>query len=183
MNNVIEAIFNRQSVRSYKDEQIKPGELELIVESGVQAATAKNRQPWHFTVIQNREFIDYMNLVNNRLMSRDDNETLSERARDGNFHVFYHAPTVIVVSGQKDNYYSLVDCSAAAQNMMVAAESLGIGTCWIGLIRYFLSLEEEVEKLKIPEGYEPFFAVCFGYKGENLNPKPVREKEVVSYIV
>lgn len=95
----------------------------------------------------------------------------------------YNAPTLIIVSGNKNALSPKVDCSAAIQNMLLAAESLNIGSVWIGLITFFLKLEDEVRKLDVPEGYEPYYGVALGYKSLNkqiIDPK--RNLNVVNYI-
>lgn len=97
----------------------------------------------------------------------------------------YNAPTVLIVSGKKEDEVmmnSVVDCSAAIQNIILAAESLDIGSCWIGLIRFFFAHEEEVQKLDLPEGYKPLYAVCLGYKARLNGRGPERKSGTVSYI-
>ena len=76
-----------------------------------------------------------------------------------------------------------VDCSAAIENMLIAAESLGIGSVWLGLMRFYYQQEEAREALGIPEGYEPFYSVAFGYKAEEQQPvMPPRIEDAVNYI-
>jgi nitroreductase len=88
------------------------------------------------------------------------------------------------VSGKKDDFLDpVIDCSAAVQNILLAAESLNIGSCWIGLIGFFFCDEEEVKKLEIPIGYNPFYAVCLGYKARpNGTAGPTRVNDTVRYI-
>ncbi|MBT6774502.1 nitroreductase family protein [Candidatus Woesearchaeota archaeon] len=183
MNQTINIIKNRRSVRSYLAEQIKDEELKQILDSAIYAPTGRNHQPWNFTVIQNQELIKQMGAKTKEVMSKSKEEWISERGKDPGFNTFYNAPTIIIVSGRKNAYSPLTDCSAAIQNILLTAESLNIGSCWVGLVSHFFSVEEEVAKLKIPEGYEPYYAVCLGYK--NPDAKVIikeRNKEVVNYI-
>jgi nitroreductase len=183
MNPTIETIKNRRSVRSYLPQQIKEEELKEILDTAVYAPTGRNHQPWHFTVIQNKEMISKMGAKTKELMSQSKEGWISERGKDLKFNLFYNAPTIIIVSGRKDAYSPLTDCSAAIQNILLAAESLNIGSCWVGLVSHFFSVEEEVAKLEIPDGYEPHYAVCLGYK--NPEAKIImkeRKKEVFNYI-
>ena len=196
LNEVLESIKNRRSIRNYLPEQIKDKELEIILEAAVYAPTASNEQPWYFTVIQNKEFIDMMDLESKKLMKQDkelmnkinlESKKLVENSSfDGletlNFNIFYQAPTVIVVSGKKSTAYSINDCCAATENMLLVAESIDIGSCWIGSSRFFFQNSKNIEKLNLPEGYEPYYAVSFGYKASNNNKAPKRNKNVVSYI-
>ena len=197
MNEVIETIQSRRSIRKYLNEQIKDEELDIILKSAIYAPTGGNDQPWHFTVIQNREFIDYMNTEAKKLILQNkeladhiaaeakklpESDRITKIGRSTNFNIFYNAPTVIVVSGKKDTVSPFADCCAAIQNMLIAAESLNIGSCWIGLARFFFESEKNVEKLNLPEGYDPYYAVCLGYRGSSNNKAPERNENVVNYI-
>ena len=95
----------------------------------------------------------------------------------------YNAPTLIIVSGNKNALSPKTDCCAAIQNMLLAAESLNIGSVWIGLITFFLKLEGEVRRLGVPDGYEPYYGVALGYKPLNKEIiVPKRNLHVVNYI-
>lgn len=181
-NEVLKAIKNRRSTRAYKSEQIADEELEILLHSAIQAPSAVNAQPWHFTVIQNKEMIDNMNDKTKEVMLESDNSYISNVGR-GPMHIFYNAPTVIVVSGKKDVTSSLVDCSAAIENMLIAAESIDIGTVWVGFVRSLFTLSKEVEKFNLPDGYEPLYAVAVGYKQDDKVKGPSeRNRDVINYI-
>ena len=182
MNEVLNAIKNRRSVRKYKPEQITENELQLILEAGIYAPTAHNEQPWHFTVIQNRELIDEISEKAKKRMIESDHRWAREMGANPAFHLMYHAPTLIIVSGRKSAMAPMADCGAAMQNMLIAAESLDIGSVWIGLLRYYYEQEEELAKLNIPEGCKPIFGAAFGYKAEPNRPAPKKNYDVVQYI-
>ena len=99
MNEVLETIKNRRSIRKYSSEQIKNEELDMILESAIYAPTGHNDQPWHFTVIQNKELIDEMSVESKKLMAESPVDWMAKMGRAENLHLFYNAPTVIVVSG------------------------------------------------------------------------------------
>ena len=181
-NDVLKAIKNRKSTRSYKDTQITEQELKTLLDSALQAPSAMNSQPWHFTVVQNVEMIDRMSEKTKEVMRESENSYVSNVGK-GPMHVFYNAPTVIVVSGKKDVSSSLVDCSAAIENMLIAAESINIGTDWVGFVRALFTLEEEVKRFELPDGYEPFYAVAIGYKKDDKERGPSeRNKDVINYL-
>ncbi len=182
VNDFINIIKSRRSIRSYLPEQIKEEELQAILEAGSWAPSAHNTQPWHFTVIQNKELIDYISNYSKKVMSESPIEWIAKFGRSRQ-SIFYNAPTVVIVSGQKlEMFNPVVDCSAAIQNMLLAAESLGIGSCWIGLSMFFFANKDEVRKLNLPEGYEPFYAVCLGYKSHKNVWGPERRKDIITYI-
>ena len=183
MNEVLKTIQSRRSVRRYKSDQISQEELDLILEAGIYAPTAHNEQPWHFTVIQNSGMLRYMNTKAKEEMAKSDVDWIRSWGLNPNYEVTYLAPTLIVVSGRKEGMAWNVDCAAAIQNMLIAAESLHIGSVWLGLMNYFLRLDEEAAKLEIPEGYQPFYAVAFGYKADGeTKAGPKRNRNVINYI-
>ncbi len=183
MNDIIKNIKERRSTRKFKEEQIKDEELQVIIEAGIYAPSAHNQQPWHFTVIQNKDIISEINKESKKVMKDCNDRWITKIGNNDKFDIHYNAPTVILVSGKKDCYSPLVDSSAAIQNMLLAAESIGIGSCWIGLSKFCLSQEDKVEKLNIPNGYEPHYTIALGYKALDKNQNaPKRNKDVVTYI-
>jgi nitroreductase len=143
------------------------------------APSGHNRQPWHFLVIQDKEMLDRMSDFAVDRMRRSSLEWVRNLAGKDGYHLFHNAPTVIVVSGTHPDeppLSALVDCSAAIQNMLVAAESLDIGTCWIGLARFFFEDEKQLPSLRIPEGYRPLYSVAMGYKADDYIPTPMPRK-------
>lgn len=181
-NPVLEAIKNRRSIRRYLPDQIKDAELAAILEAGAYAPSAHNEQPWHFTVIRNRELLDRISDKSKELMAAQETDWIKKMGQNPDLHIFYKAPTVVVVSTRLGAMSPKVDCAAAIQNMLLAAESLDIGSCWIGLARYYFSLEAERPLLGIPDGYEPFYAVTLGYKAQRPSRALPRKKDLVNYL-
>lgn len=100
------------------------------------------------------------------------------------YNCFYHAPTVILVSGKDDERSKVIDCSAATQNMLLAAEALNIGSCWVELVSLAFvgpQAQELREKLNLPEGYTPLYSVLLGYKDMEGKAAP-RKENTVQYI-
>jgi len=180
MNEVLKTIRNRRSVRKFRPEQIKDEDLNMILEAAVWAPSGHNTQPWHFLVVQDREKIDEMSEKNLKLMAESETEWIRKLAEKEGYHLFHRAPTVVIVSGkeQRDGVlFPLADCSAAIQNMLLAAESINIGTCWVGLTAFLFGIPEEVRKLGIPEEYHPLYSVCIGYRDAVFVPAPPARKE------
>ena len=182
MNKVLEAIKSRRSIRKYLPEPLKQEELDAILEAGFYAPSAHNDQPWHFTVIRDRELLDRISRLSKEGMRAGKLDWMREMGANENLHIFYHAPAVVVVSMRKDALSPLVDCAAAIQNMLVAAESLDIGSCWIGLARFWYAIPEEVKALNLPGGYEPCYAVAFGYKDQRPGKALPRKAPPAAYI-
>lgn len=183
MNEVLKTIKSRRSVRSYLPTQIEPEELHLIIEAGIYAPTAHNDQPWHFTVIQNKELLSQINEKTKELMANSENEFMRNLGLNSKMNIIYNAPTLIIVSGKKDALEPKIDCSAAIQNMLIAAESLNIGSVWLSFVTHYFGLQDEIKKLDIPEGYEPYYGVALGYKSiEKELTAPKRNVEVINHI-
>ena len=179
MNETVEVILKRRSVREYKPDMIAEAELKAIVEAGLFAPSAKNKQNWHFTVITNKEKIEEMNQLALDGMVRLGIE------KEAGFHVFYHAPVVIVISSKIEGY-SEINAGCAVENMAIAAKSMGIGSCIIGETRYMYhqTIKADINRvLKIPENYEHDISICFGYPdGAEEEAKP-RKENIVDYIL
>lgn len=188
MNQVIETIKDRRSIRRYLPEQIKEEELNTILEAGIYAPSGHNDQPWYFTVIQSKEVIEDLNVKTKQLMEKAKTDWIVKMAQNEKYHVFYNAPTVVIVSGKKNNneelpYCPMADCSAAAQNILLAAKSIGVASCWVGLTSFIFEEQEEVKKLNIPEEYEPLFAITLGYSAVTKELKAFeRKNNAINYI-
>ncbi len=185
MNEIIQNILNRRSVRVYSDEQIKQEDLNLILQAGIYAPSGCNTQPWHFTVVQNQEILKVLDEETKKVLLTCGDEKFENYAKNEKYSIFHHAPSAIIISGEKSALVPQTDCAAATENMMLAAESLGIGSCWIGLLTYLFKGAEGkkyTKMLEIPDGYEPYYAISLGYKKIN-NPKPLPRREgTVNYI-
>jgi nitroreductase len=178
VNETINTILTRRSVRNYLDKPISEADLQMIVECGIHAPTARNKQNWHFTVISNQDLIDRINQF-----ALEGMEKLGIQKEPG-YHLFFHAPVVIVMSSAIEGY-SEMNCGCALENMAVAAKSLGIDSCIVGQTRFMYQQDNTTDVnrlLKIPEGYQHDASICFGYaSGDHPEAKPRREG-VVDYI-
>ena len=185
MNEVLKCIRERRTTRRFKPEQIKEEELQAIIEAGLYAPSGENVQPWNFTVIQNRELIDEIDFEVKEVFKQSDVEILRKAGLNENYIPTYGAPTVILVSGLNDNYYTDVDCAAATQNMLLGAQSLGIASCWCAAASMVFQGENKDAfraKLNIPENYTPSYAVLLGYSDNTPSNAPKRKENTVQYV-
>lgn len=184
MNLVIETIKKRRSIRGFRPQQIKDSELEVILDCAVNAPSACNMQSWHFTVIQNAEVIKYLQYTAKQFLKLEENMTFRKFGEDEDIDLIYGAPTLIIVSGKEDAVDPLIDCSAATQNMLLCAQSIGIGTLWNGLIDYAFKDEAARIKIGISEKYVTYYGVALGYAKKNveLMKKEIIREGVVNYI-
>jgi nitroreductase len=187
-NPVIANIKTRRSVREYLDMPLSEETIKKIIDAGRYAPTGLNLQPWRFMVVQNKEMLNKLSdyskpiLVKN-LEGRKDAGAVNflKRLQDKNFNLFYNAPVLIFVIGSKNNALTDYDCSMCAENMMLAAQSLGIGSCWIGGAAVIQQSEELMAELKIPQNYKIIAPLIFGYPG-TTPPPPEKRDPVIFWI-
>ena len=176
MKDALAAIKDRSSTRGYTAEKLSKEELETIVRAGLMAPTAANRQEIHFTVIDGEAPI----------LAEIQQEMLKTRPNANPVHNFYYeAPTVIILSGKEDFYWSAVDAGIAVENMSVAAEGMGLGSLIIGCIRDAMNGEKRAyfsEALKLPEGYKYEVAFAVGYKAVTKEPHEFSEEKNVTWL-
>ena len=185
MNETLTVIRNRRSIRKYKAEQIGDSELQAIMEAAIYAPSAMNQQKWHFTVIQSRETLDRMTETIKENLLNSSIEFLAERAKSPDFNIFHNAPTVILITADEKAHFTELDCAAAAENIALAAESMNIGSCLIGMSGFLFESEKagEIKKeLGIPEGYKHIISVALGFKDVENPPVPPKSKDVINYI-
>ncbi|HMM19864.1 MAG TPA: nitroreductase family protein [Selenomonadales bacterium] len=184
-NETLKIIKQRRSIRSFTEEQIKEEELQAVLEAGLYAPSAGNQQAWHFTVIQSKELLDRLNFAAKEAAKQLDNEHVRKMANNEKFNIFYGAPTLVLVSGLEQAMLIEADCAAATQNLLLAAESIGLGACWINFVLFaFHSPDGSAfrKELEIPEGYKPYSSAALGYKKAAAGRAPDRKPNAVTYI-
>ena len=176
MNEAIRTIKSRRSVRSFNGRMVSDGIIDELLECGRQAPSAMNQQPWKFIVITDRKTIREMSgsIVEE---AKQKNSRIADRAETMEDPIFYNAPLLIMILRPKDNEWAKFDCSAAAENIMLAARSLGMGSCAIGMAG-LLEGKETMKQLEVPEGHEHHITMALGYTDE-WPEAPERKKEDV----
>lgn len=183
-NEVVEAIKSRRSIRSYKPEQIDQAQLDTIIDCAINAPSAMNKQSWEVRVIQNP---DLLKRINDSFVEKAKGKDLkgsASRSQEPGFSVFHGSPTLIIVGREKNNSTSFVDCGLLAQNILLSAESMNIGTCTIGNMAGILNDPEAkgfLKEINMPDTHEVAFGISIGYKNENPEAKP-RDASKVQYI-
>lgn len=193
-NPAINSLLGRRSIRQFQDAAVSPEELAVIVDCGRFAASARNLQPWHFTVVTDKALIDglvaaFVELVNEPgsvvgAAVNTQGVSYAERVREPGFSNFHHAPAVIVISGDASAKFAVSDCGGAAQNMALAAHALGLGSCIVGNIMPLFENEERygfAGKLGVPSGFTPMLTVAVGRPAGPLPEAPARKADNVNY--
>ena len=183
-NETLALISSRRSHRAYEKTPVTPEQMDLILRAAVESPSAINRQPWHFTVVRNQKLLDEMNEAVWQQMMKRNPEARSPRFQDRDFHVFYHAPAVIFISGMPENPYTPIDAGIAVENIALAAESLGLGSVILGMPRDAFAGENADRfrrELKFPEGWDFVIAIAIGSPADTKDAHPVKEDRI-SYV-
>ncbi len=183
MNETLRVIRDRRSIRKYKFEQITDSELQSILDAAIYAPI--HEQKWHFTVIQNKDLLDRMvDSIKENFMNSG-SEIMIKRVKDPTYHTFYNASTVILISADETAQSMQIECGLAAQNIMLAAESLNIGSCFIVASAILFKTEKGNQfkkELGIPDGYNHVCTIALGYKYGDNPAAPSRDNNVINYI-
>ena len=173
----LDLFLTRRSIRKFKPDTIPDEVISRIIHAGTYAPSALALQPWAFIVIQNMDFMqkvsDYCKPIMISLM-KDAHDGMSDEFRrllqsDG-YSIYYHAPVLIMVIGKSSSRFREIDCSLCAENMMLAAHALGVGSCWIGSTEVAYNNPEIIAGFQIPDGYSPVGTIVFGYPDEKPEP-------------
>ena len=166
----INNIMTRTSIRQYTNEAVSKADIETMLRAGMAAPTAVNRQPWHFVVVTKREQLSALAAAN-----RGTNMATK-------------APLAIVVCGNLQKAmpgtgqgFWVQDCSAATENILLAANALGLGAVWTGLYPDEEHSKAVRDVLKAPEHIVPLCTIVIGHPAENPTPKDKWKPENVSY--
>lgn len=176
MNEVLKAIAKRSSTRAYTGQKLTNEELNSLIIAGLQAPTSNNEQEIHITVL------DGSNLI---LAEIEDEKNKSMGLYNPQNNFYCGAPTVMILSGNAEFYWSKVDAGIAAENIAIAAESMGLGSLYIGCIKDALSGTKKAyfaNALKFPEGYEFEVAIALGHKAVGKEPHEYSVEKNVTYL-
>jgi nitroreductase len=152
----LSSILTRRSIRRYTDKKVSDETIKTLLEAAMAAPSANGKQPWHFVVVTSREKLD---------------------AVPGFHHyskMLFEAPLAILVCGDESAEptpgYMAQDLSAAVENIMIAANSLGLGTVWLGTYPREERMKGMRDLFKIPAGFLPFAMISIGYPAEQKEP-------------
>lgn len=157
-NLVIQTIQSRRSVRKYKPQQVKESDLLCVLECGKYAPSGRNFKAWQFVAVQNKEMLERIRLGSNT-------SVLMPAWADS----FYQAPTVIIAFADPALGEPIKDGNMALQNMMLAAQSLGLCSCYINVVKQLFSftIGDEIKRdLGVPAHYIATGSITLGYGTE-----------------
>ena len=169
-NGMLETIMTRTSIRQYTDQPVEKEKIEAMLRAGMAAPTAVNAQPWHFVVVSDKAKLGELAAANPRA------------------GMLKSAPLAIVVCGDmtkamegKGRQFWIQDCSAATENILLAAHDQGLGAVWTALYPMEERMQPVSEALKLPDTLIPLCTVVIGYPAEQPEPKDKWKPENISY--
>jgi len=177
MNEILRVIHERRSCRAYKGEAVPMETLTAIVDAGLWAPSGMNYQDRHFTVITDKSILNRMNKLASAKLPEPMMSRMVER-NGGNpeISLHYFAPALVVLSGGE------VSCAIAAENICIAAQSFGIGSCILGMVTILFENDDTLARdLKIPDGKTPRLAVALGYATRQM-PPPERLSGQITFL-
>ena len=179
MNETLKSIFSRYSCRAYTAEPVSQEQLKLLSDAALAAPTGMNRQPFRVVVIKDKALIDKMDAECMETLKNQADSSTYNRFMERGGTLFYGAPAMIMLPIEKG---ANTDVGIIAQNICIAAESLGLGSCHCGMARLIFSdgRQAEYEKLfQFPEGYDFGLAVLIGHPTKKGATHPLDESKVL----
>lgn len=186
MNDVFKNIYLRRAVRDYKPHDVPDDIIKELIKAGTYAPSAQNRQPWRFVVVKDKDMMARLSERAKKLWldSIGDSKepeavAMANAVRMPGLNIFYNAPLLVLIFSMPDAMRPESECALAAENMMLAGRSLGIGSCWIGMAMPLGSDDAVLEELKVPKGHRLIAPLIFGYPVKDIQTAPPRKEDVV----
>ena len=175
MNETLQTIAQRRSCRAYLETPIPNEELQIILEAGIQAPSAMNKQLCEAFAVTNTLLIDELAEAIKTVFNERGDE------KPNNYHCAYHAPVLVIVSGPEYDSRRVEDGSCILENMFLAATSLHIGSCWINQLRDTQDVEEVrnvLTKIGVPANHQVVGCAALGYPAKESTVKEKNKNRI-----
>lgn len=180
MNETIKNIMQRYTCRDFKDAPLTDEQVDILVKAALASPSAVNRQPWHIIMINDKKLVDELDANGMDVLKAEaDNESYARMMERGG-KLFYNAPNLMLVLSDGSDWGTL-DSGILCQNVVIAAESMGLGTCIVGMARIPLngpSGDDFKKRLKFPAGYSFAIGILIGSINSGKEPHELDESKV-----
>ena len=184
---LMQAISQRRAVRHYTDVMVHRAMVMDLLNAATMAPSAMNQQPWSFAIIRGRRRLEgYSERAKAHLLAilpqMLDLHQRADALASHDYNVFHHAGTLVVICAKPALHHPADDCFLAAQNLMLAAQDFGLGTCPIGFVRPWLNQPEIKRELGIPESHMAVVPIVVGFPASTSPPTRRKEPSVVCWL-
>ncbi|TSA57151.1 MAG: nitroreductase [Methylophilaceae bacterium] len=180
-----EVILGRRSVRNYQAKRVGKISISSLLEAAVRAPTAMHQEPWAFVIINDKKTLKSLSdlakpliIAKAKLNPTELNQNMKELFDNPDFNIFYDAGTLIIICGKTDSPFYSADCWLAAENMMLAACAMGLGSCVVENALPALNLNDVKAQLKISDKYTAVAPIIIGYPNQE-NTATTRNAPVI----
>lgn len=185
---VLQAIYCRHSVRAYAPKQLDHATIQALIEAAVHAPTAMHEEPLAFVIVQNKPLLKQLSDLAKPLFVeelRHRNEQGASRSLDHftrpDFNIFHGANTLIIICAKPLGPFVVADCWLAAENLMLAACAMGLGSCVIGSSVAALNIHKVKVELGIPAEYSVIAPIVVGVPGGETSPTSRKEPRILAW--
>ncbi len=177
------AITGRRAVREYTAQSVDEKLIGSLIDAAIQAPSAANQQPWTFTVVRDQTVLDRISRdakshMLATMLPNPQFDHFRPHLADPDFHIFYHAPVLLLISAGVQGPWIVEDCALAAENLMLAAYAAGLGSCWIGFAQGFLNTPDGKDALGLPAAWGPVAPISVGHPKAAPHPIPRNEPQI-----
>jgi nitroreductase len=169
---IFETILGRRSVRSFAPRKVEPAILKTLLEAAVWAPTALHKEPWGFVIVQNKDILKNISDLAKPLFIEELKKfgTREDVLKHTDGNLFYDAGTLIIICGKTNGHLPIADCWMAAENMILAACAMNLGSCVVASALPAMNLPEVKSTLGIPTGFVAVAPVIIGYPKAETAP-------------
>ncbi|MCE5219007.1 nitroreductase family protein [bacterium] len=182
---LFEAIAERRSVRKFADKPVPREVIEQLLSAAVQAPSAMNKQTWAFGVVQGGDKVKELGerarlALLKELEQKGGPADFRARLENPELAVLHGAQALIVVYATSEDRFATINCCLAAENLMLAATGMGLGTCWIGMAEALLRSPEVKAEMGVPQEAQPIATLILGYPDDD-SPRKAKNPPTVLY--
>lgn len=183
MNEVLKIIAERNSCRDFEGAPLTDEQVKAIADAALAAPSAMNLQPWHVTFITDKKLIDELNDEGMSILGASEDKTAYDRMMSRGGKMLYNAPCLIIITNNGSTYAAM-DSGILCQNITLAAHSLGLSSCIVGMAGIPLNgprSDEYKKRLKLPDGYKFAIGVLVGAAKTGKEPHEL-DKSKITFI-